>query len=264
MKLAEIQIGEHVRRDMGDVQGLADSIARHGLLHPVVVMKDGRLVAGRRRIEAVKLLGWDELPATVVDVADLLGAERDENTARKDFTPTEAVAIGRLIEEQERPKALEAKRAGGRKAHAVMRGEIPAVGQSTTPRVGVSEKVANALGMDRKRYERAKEVVAAADAEPRRFGDLPERMDATGNVAGTHREMQRRQGAHERHPVHYKQRRENAGFVIERAVAQLDAIRLSLTDLDLKTLDAEKRKGWGSALKKAASFLRKLGGRVHG
>jgi len=37
--------------------------------------------------------------------SDRLRAERDENQCRKDFTPSELAALGRQLEELERPKA---------------------------------------------------------------------------------------------------------------------------------------------------------------
>ena len=98
LKLDEIEVGERVRRDMGDLEGLAESIERVGLLHPVVVKSDGTLVVGHRRIEAARLLGWSEIPTTIIDVADLLSAERDENEIRKDFTVSERVAIAQAVE----------------------------------------------------------------------------------------------------------------------------------------------------------------------
>jgi ParB family chromosome partitioning protein len=42
----EIIVGKRHRRDLGDVASLAKSIDAHGLLHPVVVTPDGRLIAG--------------------------------------------------------------------------------------------------------------------------------------------------------------------------------------------------------------------------
>ncbi len=47
----------------------------------------------------------------VVDGADMLAAERDESAGRKDFTPSEAVAIGRLIEDQHRARIAAQKTA---------------------------------------------------------------------------------------------------------------------------------------------------------
>lgn len=89
----EIEIGERDRADLGDIRQLADSIAAVGLLHPVVVTSSGELVAGGRRVAAVRELGWAEVPVTVVDLttaADVLRGEADENTCRKPLTPYEA------------------------------------------------------------------------------------------------------------------------------------------------------------------------------
>ena len=52
---------------MGDVAGLADNIRDIGLLHPISISADGALLAGQRRLEACKLLGWTEIPVTVVE-----------------------------------------------------------------------------------------------------------------------------------------------------------------------------------------------------
>jgi ParB family chromosome partitioning protein len=72
---------------------LARSIQEVGLLHPVVVNEDNELIAGQRRLEAVKLLGWDEVPINRISFQDIVKGEYAENTCRKDFLPYEAVAI---------------------------------------------------------------------------------------------------------------------------------------------------------------------------
>jgi hypothetical protein len=41
---------------------LARSIEQHGLLHPVVIPRDGVLIAGERRFESHKLLGRTDNP----------------------------------------------------------------------------------------------------------------------------------------------------------------------------------------------------------
>lgn len=193
MKLDSIVVGDRVRKDMGDIGALAASIRRHGLLHPVVVKKDRTLVAGHRRIEAARSLGWHEIPVTVIDVEDLLSAERDENTERKDFTPTEAVAIGLLIEERHRAKIAAQKHEVAVHAGKVRQGTVTD-GPKYTP-AGKTEDVAGkAVGMSRMRYYRARAVVKAAESDPETFGDLPTHMDDTGNVHGAHREMERRKG----------------------------------------------------------------------
>lgn len=104
-----ITVTDRHRTDLGDVDALAESIARLGLLQPIVVNAEGRLIAGQRRLEAVKRLGWREIDvhviATLDDAAGLLVAERDENTCRKDMTASEKYALGKALEELERPKA---------------------------------------------------------------------------------------------------------------------------------------------------------------
>lgn len=89
LALEAIVVGDRVRKDLGDLQRLADSIQRHGLLHPVVVTPDSRLIAGVRRLEAVRMLGWTEVPVTIINVADLLVAEQDF------FTPTRIYRVRR-------------------------------------------------------------------------------------------------------------------------------------------------------------------------
>jgi protein gp37/ParB-like chromosome segregation protein Spo0J len=95
-----IKIGERHRKQMGDLTGLADSIHEHGLLQPIGVTKDRTLVFGERRLRACRdILHWDEIPARIVDVASIVEGEFTENQVRKDFTPSERVAIGKAIEE---------------------------------------------------------------------------------------------------------------------------------------------------------------------
>lgn len=112
----EIEIGERDRADLGDIRQLADSIAAVGLLHPVVVTSSSELVAGGRRLAAVRELGWPEVPVTVVDLttaADVLRGEADENTCRKPLTPYEASRA------RERRAQVLAPKAEERKAQAI-------------------------------------------------------------------------------------------------------------------------------------------------
>ena len=70
-RIDSIIIGERLRRDLGDVAALAASIRDLGLLHPIVISQSGRLLAGQRRLEACRSLGWLSVPVTVVEVADV-------------------------------------------------------------------------------------------------------------------------------------------------------------------------------------------------
>jgi ParB/RepB/Spo0J family partition protein len=64
-----IIVNERQRKiiERGPLQSLADDIERHGLLHPIVITREGTLMAGERRLEACKLLGWTHIPANFLD-----------------------------------------------------------------------------------------------------------------------------------------------------------------------------------------------------
>jgi ParB family chromosome partitioning protein len=82
-------VGRH-RRDMGDLEVLAVSIATVGLLQPPVITKDGVLICGERRLLAMRdILGWKTIPVIVIEVSSNVDGEYTENEIRKDYTPSE-------------------------------------------------------------------------------------------------------------------------------------------------------------------------------
>lgn len=179
----QIVVGQRHRQELGDIASLARSIQELGLLHPLVVNNDGHLIAGRRRLEAVRELGWLIVPVHVVyglsDALKALQAERDENTCRKDFTPSEAVAIGKALEELEKPKAKQRQAQKLKKGNATPVVENCHHGESNGK---TRDKVADAVGMSGRTYEKAKKVVDAAEEEPEQFGPVKDEMDKTGKV----------------------------------------------------------------------------------
>ena len=180
MKLADIVIGERHRKDMGDIATLARSMDEIGLLHPVVVRPDSTLIAGERRIRAAQMLGWKEIPSRVVDLDAVARGEHDENALRKDFTPSEAVAIGRALEPMEREAAKERMI----DAHS-------SESFSGLDKGNALDRVASTVGMSRPTFVKAQEIVEAAEREPERYAPLVEQMDRTGNVHGAFKELQR-------------------------------------------------------------------------
>ncbi len=86
---------------------LADSIAIHGVLQPILVRPSTQpgfyqIIAGERRWRASKLAGLSEIPVLVVDADELQTAQYAliENLQREDLDPfEEAVAYERLIRE---------------------------------------------------------------------------------------------------------------------------------------------------------------------
>ncbi len=93
------------RIDDEALRGLADSIAEHGVIQPIVVTEtlDGyRLVAGERRLRAAQLAGLEQIPAVVRQLADpeQLEIALVENLQRADLDAIEeAHAYRQLIEE---------------------------------------------------------------------------------------------------------------------------------------------------------------------
>ena len=113
MPIANIKIGTRHRRDLGDIAGFAARIANLGaLLHPIVVTPDGTLIAGERRLEACKRLGWTEIPVHVVSLDEIVRGEWAENADRKDFLPSEIEAIRRAMEPIEKAAAEQRMKAG--------------------------------------------------------------------------------------------------------------------------------------------------------
>ncbi len=62
LPINEIIVEERFRKDLGDITSLADSMRRLGLIQPVVVNKEKRLVAGGRRLAAARELQWTHIP----------------------------------------------------------------------------------------------------------------------------------------------------------------------------------------------------------
>jgi len=97
--------------DREQLDELVTSIRENGLLQPLVVRPAGRnaasgaeweLVAGERRLRAVRRLGWTEVPAVVREIDDrtLLVLAIVENVQRADLSPLEeAEGYRQLIEE---------------------------------------------------------------------------------------------------------------------------------------------------------------------
>ncbi len=65
IRIADVKLGKRHRNDLGDLHALTRSIRAIGLLHPIVVTPDNRLVAGARRLETYKRMGRTEIALPV-------------------------------------------------------------------------------------------------------------------------------------------------------------------------------------------------------
>src|ERR671927_1762901 len=94
-----------VRDEPGNGEGLAATIAEHGLLQPIGVTQLGhgryRVVYGNRRREAALKLGLEKVPCIILDADDprTLIQQLTENVQRQDLNDLEkARAFARLRE----------------------------------------------------------------------------------------------------------------------------------------------------------------------
>src|SRR5918911_2699393 len=125
--IAQIDIPPvRIRRELGAIQDLAYSVGSVGLLHPVQVYRVRnryRLIAGERRLQAARQLGWTEIQAMVREPSENhLLLELIENTQRKWLTDVEeADALIRLVREMGREAKEVAAQAGRSEAYVSKR-----------------------------------------------------------------------------------------------------------------------------------------------
>jgi ParB family transcriptional regulator, chromosome partitioning protein len=82
----------YIRSNLNDVNDLAHSISQRGLLQAIVVRTKGEffeVVAGNRRVNACKLLGWRKIPCHIVELDDRGAFEVSliENIQRQTMNP---------------------------------------------------------------------------------------------------------------------------------------------------------------------------------
>ena len=182
---SSIRIGARHRRDLGDIDALAASIADIGLLHPIVIAPNGTLIAGQHRLAACQKLGWQKVPVTIVDLKKIIRGEYAENQFRKNLTLEEKADIADAVEPLERAAAKQ-RRGGDYRGKT---GKFPELrGQSL-------DKVGKAIGMDRKTLEKARAVRDAAKAEPKKYRGLLDDMNRTGRVDGPYKRLKNTQQA---------------------------------------------------------------------
>ena len=119
IEISAITVGTDRREALPeDVQKMAESMTKIGLLSPITVDKHHALIAGLHRLEAAKLLGWEEIECIVSDLDGLQAelAEIDENFVRKNLSGIEYSDL--LLRRKEIYEALhpETKHGGNRRS----------------------------------------------------------------------------------------------------------------------------------------------------
>lgn len=206
--VSSIRVGNRHRHEMGNVDELAESIARVGLLQPITITPDGYLICGARRLAAVQLLGWEHVKVWVrsglSNQLQLLLAEREENIRRKAYTPSESVALYRELKElmaEDAARRQEASRfgaEGGPTEHGDAKLAAPS---DRTTRAQAAQLVTG-----RKSHttlDRADELerIVEDEAEPEEIRELARTekaaMNADGKVFGHYRTVKAAQAAAE-------------------------------------------------------------------
>lgn len=111
LHLKQLKAGKYqprTRMEQDKLEELADSIAREGIMQPLLVRpvageeEQYEIIAGERRFRAAKIAGLTEVPVLIRDVSDEQAAVMAliENMQREDLNPLEeANGIDRLIKE---------------------------------------------------------------------------------------------------------------------------------------------------------------------
>jgi ParB family chromosome partitioning protein len=102
----DIIVRKRIRKNMGDITILAESLKRHGQISPIVISKKNVLIAGGRRLEAAKSLGWRTINAVILENSTELSRlelEIEENTQRRDFTMEELADATKKLYRMQNP-----------------------------------------------------------------------------------------------------------------------------------------------------------------
>ena len=120
-----ITIDDRSRQDFGDIEGLAESIRDVGLIQPIVVDQNHKLIAGERRLRAHKLLKFTTIKVVyleVLDEAQRTVLEATENIVRKEFTWQERIlALDKVHRLKVTERALVGESWGYRETAALLR-----------------------------------------------------------------------------------------------------------------------------------------------
>ena len=185
-----IKIEPRFRADVGDLTDLKDSIAQcGGLIEPIIVDANWCLVAGYRRLMAYKELGLETIPVRIVATSDSKLFEAHENLYRKNFTPSEAVAVEEYFRSEEYARSLRAREEAIETANTANAPSAELVALPTpveTPKIGVvvaRAKAAKATNFSPRTLGKVHDILEAAKKNPE-LAPLVEEMDRTRKVDG--------------------------------------------------------------------------------
>jgi ParB family chromosome partitioning protein len=109
IRIDSVVVGKRIRSDLGDLEPMMESLRRHGQLSPILITRRSELIAGHRRLESARRLGWTSVNAVMVDQESdrhLLELEIEENVQRRQLSQDELAAALLRLERLKNPSWL--------------------------------------------------------------------------------------------------------------------------------------------------------------
>jgi ParB family chromosome partitioning protein len=290
IEISKIEVGERLRSrlDPEKLRQLADDMECHGQLQEIIVaikwgeggrsksiVEKATLIAGYRRLEAAKLLGWTSIRCTKklsdkIDTdsdVDLLRVEFSENELHESFTEMERVAFGVKIKERIAAAALERKRTGKRLDYEYdpetgykiwQKGcEETAIDLPSDSKEGISDQkqynggevddyVANIIGVGRTKFKQGEYVLKHGTEEQHAAIDCGE-----ASIHGTYHDLKQKERSskpQKTDPLMEKLKAEEAEAVSKRQEfdalppdGKITELQRLLRDTNARAADAESR-----------------------
>ena len=155
-------------RDMGPLDKLKESLSKTGLINPLTIDTEGKLLAGRRRYRAMIELGWEECLVRILDPKDEVEAlmiSLHENLRRKPLTEAEnrrmITEIDELMREKARQKIVEKSKQSSDSEQTVEKSSIPDSALDWSV-----QKTADKLGISKGSVSEAKKAKAHVEKHP--------------------------------------------------------------------------------------------------
>ncbi|HDG8415617.1 TPA: ParB N-terminal domain-containing protein [Staphylococcus aureus] len=225
----KITVGKRIRKDYGDITSLADDIEDRGLINPPVVTPDYELIAGERRLKAMKKLDYRQIEVRVMSVEDYehqLKIEISENEERKAFTYSERMDYAKQLER------IEAKKAKDRKTSKLKQNKDTVTDQGPERKGETRDIVGKASGFGSGRtYARAKYIYENADEET-----IKEVDEGKKSIRKAHDELRAKEKQNEANKVKVTTKEKPQTTVVdrrERMNAEVEAMSETETNLAL-------------------------------
>ncbi len=225
----KVTVGKRIRKDYGDITSLADDIEDRGLINPPVVTPDYELIAGERRLKAMKKLDYRQIEVRVMSVEDYehqLKIEISENEERKAFTYSERMDYAKQLER------IEAKKAKDRKTSKLKQNKDTVTDQGPERKGETRDIVGKASGFGSGRtYARAKYIYENADEET-----IKEVDEGKKSIRKAHDELRAKEKQNETNKVKVTTKEKPQTTVVdrrERMNAEVEAMSETETNLAL-------------------------------